>query len=157
MSGRRSGRGGPGFPHPLGGADAGSVATPTAFLYAGVQGPLPVLRLIVPTCTCSALCLGDILPSRRPLLAKSLSLQTGPPNFLEQSFHYSDLDIIIFQYLHCSLYLFILVSPGSIGNVQIFLRLGPQHLVWAHNSGLEMFKFCYVWAHNFLSGHIIPD
>ena len=36
-------------------------------------------------------------------------------------------------------------------------RLGPQLLVWAHNSGLEMFKFCPVWAHNSLAGHTNPD
>ena len=61
----------------------------------------------------------------------------------------------------------VFVAPGPttlclgtqfrIGNVQVLFRLGPQLLVWARNSGLEMFKFCSVWAHNFLSGHSIPD
>ena len=34
-------------------------------------------------------------------------------------------------------------------------RLGPQLLVWAHNPGLEMFKFCPVWAYNSLSGRYV--
>ena len=44
-----------------------------------------------------------------------------------------------------------------IGNVQVLSRLGPQLFVWAHNSGLEMFKFCCVWAHNSLCGRTIQD
>ena len=44
-----------------------------------------------------------------------------------------------------------------IGNVQVLFLLGLQCLVWAYNPGLELFKFCSVWAHNSLSRHTIPD
>ena len=68
--------------------------------------------------------------------------------------------------IHC------LGAQFSIGNVQFFPHffhklvatlikmLRANYVHWgagAHNSGLEMFKFCRVWAHISLSGPTIPD